>query len=607
MNIFDKSNVVKNEKKVDNEGFTRVTHQRKRNFVTNFQQRNHSKSFYVFNGYCFNCNNYGHKISNCQFLKAPTTFVGRNRFFPLRNYDIECFNCHNFGHIATHCRNISQQQHRRTLEPISSKVWKKKQPKSLIVQTAFKAHNKPTPWILDSGCSSHMTGDKQKFEILKSFEGGSVKFGNNNGAKIMGKGTIQINQGKIKSEEVLFVDGLKHNLLSISQICDKGNDVIFKRKGCEIRKENNGKLVAMGTRTLGNLYTLIENVEGSCLLGQEDESWLWHKRLGHICFENLTKIASTKAVRDIPHITKPSNSICDSCQKGKQTRTSFKTKEHHTRKPLELVHTDLCGPVRTQSMYGERYFMLCIDDYSRMTWVSFLKHKSKALEIFKAFKNQVENQIGRRIKCLRSDRGGEFTSEEFREYCENMGIRRQLSTPKTPQQNGVVERKNRTVQEMARTMLNESKVGDRFWREAIHTSVYIQNRCMLRPNEDKTPYEMWFGRKATVKYFKIFGSKCYIKRIDQNLGKFDDRADEGIFLGYSSKSKAYRCFNKRSRKMIESIDVKVDEKGNSHEIIEEENPMHEEELNKNDKQSDQEELTQVETFKNLKETTQKNK
>ena len=114
-----------------------------------------------------------------------------------------------------------------------------------------------------------------------------------------------------------------------------------------------------------------------------------------------------------------------------------------------------------------------------------------------------------------------------------MGIRRQLSTPKTPQQNGVVERKNRTVQEMARTMLNESKVGDRFWREAIHTSVYIQNRCMLRPNEDKTPYEMWFGRKATVKYFKVFGSICYIKRIDQNLGKIDDRADEGIFLGYS--------------------------------------------------------------------------
>ena len=126
---------------------------------------------------------------------------------------------------------------------------------------------------------------------------------------------------------------------------------------------------------------------------------------------------------------------------------------------------------------------------------------------------------------------------------------------------------------MARTMLNESKVGDRFWREAIHTSVYIQNRCMLRPNEDKTPYEMWFGRKATVKYFKIFGSKCYLKRIDQNLEKFNDRADEEIFLGYSSKSKAYRCFNKRSRKMIESIDVKVDEKGNYHEIIEEENPI----------------------------------
>ncbi|KAB7523685.1 DDE-type integrase/transposase/recombinase, partial [Flagellimonas olearia] len=132
-----------------------------------------------------------------------------------------------------------------------------------------------------------------------------------------------------------------------------------------------------------------------------------------------------------------------------------------------------------------------------------------------------------RIKILRSDRGGEFTSEEFTKYCEHHGIQRQYSAPRTPQQNGVVERKNRTVQEMARTMLTESKLADKYWKEAIHTAVYIQNRCLIRPHENKTPYELWFGRKATVKHFRVFGSKCYIKRLEQNTGKFEERADEG--------------------------------------------------------------------------------
>ncbi|MDL1267427.1 transposase, partial [Yersinia pestis] len=215
--------------------------------------------------------------------------------------------------------------------------------------------------------------------------------------------------------------------------------------------------------------------------------------------------------------------------------------------------------MRTQSTNGDKYFMLCIDDYTGMTWVLFLKHKHQALDRFKVFKAQVENMLGKRIKILRSDRGGEFTSEEFTNYCEHHGIQRQYSAPRTPQQNGVVERKNRTVQEMARTMLTESKLADKYWKEAIHTAVYIQNRCLIRPHEDKTPYELWFGRKATVKHFRVFGSKCYIKRLEQNPGKFEERADEGIFLGYSSSSKAYRCLNKRTRKIIESDDVRIDE------------------------------------------------
>lgn len=143
-------------------------------------------------------------------------------------------------------------------------------------------------------------------------------------------------------------------------------------------------------------------------------------------------------------------------------------------KPLELIHIDICGPTRTKGMQGEMYFMLLIDEYSRMTWVTFLKEKSEAFEKFKEFKALVESEIGIKIKFLRSDRGGEFTSYEFDDFCENHGIKRYYFSARTPQKNGVVERKNRTFQEMAKAMLNESKLLDTFWRDAIHMTLCLK-------------------------------------------------------------------------------------------------------------------------------------
>lgn len=163
-------------------------------------------------------------------------------------------------------------------------------------------------------------------------------------------------------------------------------------------------------------------------------------------------------VRHIPQIIKPASIFCNECQRGKQTKVSFKTKEYSTTRPLELVHTNLCGPTRTRALNGERYFMLLKDDFSRMTWVTFLQDKSQAFERFKVFNKMVEKKSGYKLKCLRSDHGGEFTSNEFEDYCEKHGIKRQYSSPRTPQQNGVVERKNRTVKEMVRTMLNEDNL-----------------------------------------------------------------------------------------------------------------------------------------------------
>ena len=154
-----------------------------------------------------------------------------------------------------------------------------------------------------------------------------------------------------------------------------------------------------------------------------DEIWLWHKRMGHLNFDNIVKISKNEVVRDFPKIVKPLNSACRHCQHGKQTRASFKTKEHMTSHLLEMVHTDLCGPTRTKILQGEYYCMLLIDDYTRMTWVTFLKEKSEAFEKFKIFKAMVKNETYMKIKCLKSVKGGEFTSNEFNDFFEKHGIR----------------------------------------------------------------------------------------------------------------------------------------------------------------------------------------
>jgi hypothetical protein len=168
--------------------------------------------------------------------------------------------------------------------------------------------------------------------------------------------------------------------------------------------------------------------------------------MSHIHFDNLVKVKKREAVREMPQITKPTNTLCKHCQQGKQTKTMFKSKEYPMTRPLEIVHTDLVGPTTTKGLKGEKYFMLLVDYYTRITAVFFLKNKSEAFENFKIYKEMVENEMDSEIKCLRSDNGGEFTSKEFMDYCNNHGIKRQLSIARTCQQNEFVERKNMTVQ-----------------------------------------------------------------------------------------------------------------------------------------------------------------
>lgn len=275
--------------------------------------------------------------------------------------------------------------------------------------------------------------------------------------------------------------------------------------------------------------------------------------MGHINFDNLVRINKKEAIREMLKISKPSNTLREAYRHDKQTKCGFKTKEHFASQPLELIHIDLCGPMGTKGLDGELYFMLMIDDYTRMTTISFIKKKSEAYEFFKIYKELVENETDLKIKCLRSDNGREFTLKLFQQYYDENGIKRQFPTARTLQQNGDAERKTRTVEEMGRTMLKDSKLDVKFWVQAIDTTIFIINRILLRNNCNRTPYELWKGKQANVKYFRIFGSKCYIKREDQKLGKFESCVDEGIFVGYSRKRKVYKCYNLRRKQIVENV------------------------------------------------------
>ena len=406
-----------------------------------------------------------------------------------------------------------------------------------------------------------MTGD---YSLLSNFVkkgGGKVTFGDNSKGNILGYGSVG-NSSSPTIENVQLVDNLKHNLLSISQLCDKGYVVKFDSSCCKIKDIVSSKIAFKGSRN-ENVYTIdIEHNhhEEKCLASLKNDSWLWHRRLGHASMDLLSRISKNAYVKGLSNVSFEKDKICEPCQLEKQVRTTFKSKQHFSSsKPLQLVHMDLFGPSRTASLGGKHYAFVIVDDFSRFTWVMFLKFKDEALKVFENFCKRVENEKGYTITSIRSDHGGEFDSDSFEIFCNSNGYDHNFSAPRTPQQNGVVERKNRTLQEMARTMLSENNLPKYFWAEAVSTACYVNNRVYVARKKTKTPYELWKNRIPNIAYFRVFGCKCFILNTKDNLGKFDAKADVGIFLGYSNTSKAYRVFNKRTLVVEESIHVTFDE------------------------------------------------
>ncbi|GJS10178.1 putative ribonuclease H-like domain-containing protein [Tanacetum coccineum] len=273
----------------------------------------------------------------------------------------------------------------------------------------------------------------------------------------------------------------------------------------------------------------------TCLFAKAtiDESNLWHRRLGHINFKNMNKLVRGNLVRGLPSKIFENDHSCVACQKGKQHKASCKAKlVNSISKPLHMLHMDLFGPTNVKSLMKKSYCLVVTDDFSRFSWVFFLATKDETSGILKTFITEIENQL------------------------DYKGIKREFSVARTPQQNGVAERRNRTLIEAARTMLVDSKLPTTFWAEAVNTACYVLSRVLVIKPHTKTPYELIHGRTLLIDFMKPFGCPVIILNTRDHLGKFDGKADEGFFVGYSVVSKAIRVFNKRIRIVEETLNIR---------------------------------------------------
>ncbi|CAM8918128.1 unnamed protein product [Rhodiola kirilowii] len=409
-----------------------------------------------------------------------------------------------------------------------------------------------------------MTGDPGWFISLQAYSGDNIIFGNKSSGKVVATGEVRISE-TIKIRQVSLVANLRYNLLSISQLCQHGrNQVIFNSNDCVVKCIETGKIILRGVRE-NQIYTVDPEFvpDGElCLSSITDDTLLWHKRFGHASTRLIHKLHQNELVVGLPKVESSFDQICSACATGKQVRSSFKSKQSvSTSAPLDMIHMDLCGPVNVVSRGGNRYILVIVDDYSRYTWTIFLSSKDETFSEFVSWLKLIENKLSKKLVSIRTDNGTEFRNSQFISLCRTAGIDHNFSAPRTPQQNGVVERKNRTLEDMSRTMLIASGVPKGFWAEVVHAASYILNRASLRFLIGKTPYELLRGRKPNIAHLKVFGCRCYVHNNGkENLGKFDPRSDEGVFVGYPSHSRAYKVYNLRLERVEESIHVTFDER-----------------------------------------------
>jgi hypothetical protein len=465
---------------------------------------------------------------------------------------VKCFACHKFGHYVGQCPNKKKKQVAASadVEEFSHRFEKEY---SLLVCLSSRVSS-TSIWYIDSGASRHMTGVREYFTDLTEIGDLEVVLGDDSVVKVVGSGTISFQRESLPPmllRDVLYVPGLKKNLVSVSTIEDRGYEVLF-RDGHVLLYPKGSSITS--TKVIGirheKLYKLMFHPARALMhsTNNNDLCDLWHRRMAHLHHGALRILR--EIVTGVPEFSIEHQEVCKGCALGKYTKTAFPSSDNRVAGILDLIHTDVCGPMSSASLTGFLYYVTFIDDFSRKSWIFFMKTKGQVFQRFQEFKALVENQTGKKIKVLRSDNGGEYTSNEFSDFCVREGIKREVTVPYNPQQNGVAERKNRAIVGAARAMLHDQGLPLFLWVEACNTAVYLQNQSPHRVLGDKTPEEAFSGKKLEVGHFRIFGCLTYSHVPSEKRTKLDPMTEKGIFVGYSETSKAFRIYIPSLRKTI---------------------------------------------------------
>ena len=458
--------------------------------------------------------------------------------------DFNCYNCGKKGHFKKDCRapkkGTGAQESTHVTEEAGDAM-------ILSVNSPIES------WILDSGASFHATPCQEIMENYVSGDFGKVHLADDETLKIVGKGDIILklpNQTTWKLQGVRHVPGLRRNLISVGQLDGEGYCTTFS--GHEWKITKGALIIARGKKT-GTLY-VTSNLENIVAVADADgKSNLWHQRLGHMSEKGMKTLLSKGKLPDLKNVDV---GLCEDCIFGKQKKVSF-TKIGKTPKTerLELVHTDVWGPSPVSSLAGSLYYVTFIDDSTRKLWVYFLKKKSEVFDTFRKWKAMVENETGLKIKRLRSDNGGEYRDNRFREFCANNGIKMEKTVSMTPQQNGVAERMNRTLNERARSMRIHAGLPKMFWAEAVNTAAYLINRGPSIPLDGKIPKEVWSGKEVNLSHLRVFGCISYVHIDSTERSKLDCKSNKCVFVGYGGDEFGYRFWDYENRKIIRSRDV----------------------------------------------------
>uniref|UniRef100_A0A2N9J5P5 CCHC-type domain-containing protein n=1 Tax=Fagus sylvatica TaxID=28930 RepID=A0A2N9J5P5_FAGSY len=441
---------------------------------------------------------------------------------------VKCFKCQKKGHMKRDCPEWNKGKEESST---SVNVVADSESDGDMLSVSSSTDGLNNSWLLDSACSFHVTPHRNWFDTYRSINCGSVRMGNDAACTIIGMGTIKIkmSDGVVRTlEEVRHIPDMRKNLISLGTLDSKGYS--YKSENGIMKVSKDAMIVMTGQKISSNVYKLLGNTilggVAAVVESEDDDTLLWHMRLGHI-----------------------SERGCD-------------LKLPHTR---QRVYWTTCiqniwGPVRTPSKGGAQYFMSFIDDYSRKAWVYFLKNKSEAFAKFKIWKAEVENQTGRKIKCLRTDNGTEYRDGDFLKFCEEHGIKRHFTVRKTPQQNGVAERLNRTITETARCLRLNAELPKIFWAEAVDMACYIINRSPRVALDGKVAEEVWTGQEVDYSFMRIFGCPAYVhisvaqKVVINRDVVFDEKSMTKAFK--EEKSQAAESSNNIGRSTVQ---VELDE------------------------------------------------